>query len=332
MKELGKRLRELRIKNDLSQDDVARALGVTAQAVSKWENGRSDPEISNLIPISDFFHIPVDELLEKGKHHEEWEKEWLNVLESDDKTKIITFLKSALAEFPGDYKFRYRLASEEFFLAQDETDGIKRMRLLAQADDHLESLRKDYPEFSNAIDMHVRVLAALGRKDEAVDLAKLSANHERLLLSILEGEELTKQKRKLITLSLLNLFADLMREGSKEALKKAEVLLVAVSGNEPQFSSQLIDVYFQQALLCCEEGNSGAAIEALKTGMLMIQDYHEGAPARNESVFYPVMPKISQNTLRIQFDSYLHDDRFSSLRGITEYEELCENIKKSGEL
>ena len=332
MKGLGKRLRELRQKNDLSQDYVARALGVTVQAVSKWENGRSDPEIENLIPISDLFHVPVDELLEKGKHHEEWEKEWLYVLESDDKTRILTFLKDALAEFPGDYKFRYRLASEEFFLAQDETDDIKRIRLLAQADDHLESLRKDYPEFSNAIDMHVRVLAALGRKGEAIDLAKLSANHDRLLLSILEGEDLTKQKRKLITLSLLNLFADLMREGSKDALKKAEVLLVAVSGKEPQFSSQLIDVYFQQAVLCCEEGNSNAAIEALKAGMQMIQDYHEGDSARNDSVFHPVMPTSTQNTLRIQFDNYLHDNRFSALRGITEYDELCENIKKTGEL
>jgi len=48
MKELGKRLWELRVKNEMSQDDVARALGVSAQAISRWENGRSDPETSNI--------------------------------------------------------------------------------------------------------------------------------------------------------------------------------------------------------------------------------------------------------------------------------------------
>ena len=271
MKELGKRLRELRIKSDMSQDDVARALGVTAQAVSKWENGRSDPEISNLIPISDLFHIPVDELLEKAKHHRDWEAEWIKVIESDDSDKIFKFLKDALREFPGDYKFRYRLASQEYFLSENEADEVKRMRLLALADDHFESLRKEYPEFSNAIDMHVRVLAALGRKIEAIELAKSSLNRDRLLLLILEGEELQNQRRRLLTMSLLNLFADFMREGSDESLKKAEVLLTEVANTEPQFAGQLLDVYYQQALQYCENGNSTSAILALKKALRMIQ-------------------------------------------------------------
>ena len=129
------------------------------------------------------------------KNREKWEDASFAALANEDGNARIQVLKDALIEFPGDHRFRYQLASEEFFLAGRETDPNKRMRLLALADDHLESLRKEYPEFSSAVDMHVRVLAALGRKDEALDLAKLSANHERLLLFVLEGEELKRQCR-----------------------------------------------------------------------------------------------------------------------------------------
>jgi len=325
MRELGIRLRELRIKNDMSQDDVARALGVSAQAVSKWENGRSDPEISNLIPISDLFHVPVDELLEKAKHHEDWEDRWVEVIESDDSSKVLEFLKAALAEFPGDYRFRYRLASQEFFLAEETADMGKRMRLLALADDHLESLRKEYPEFSNAVDMHVRVLAALGRKAEAVELAKLSLNRERLLLLVLEGEELKKQKQRLVTLSFLNLFADFMREGTKEALNRAEVLITQVADNEPQFASQLLDAYYQQALQYCNEGKTGVAISVLKSGLQVIQNYPETETARNvdkKTVFASVIPTLPKHELLKQYENYLQDERFSCLQGIRGYDEL----------
>lgn len=41
MNQLGKRLRELRVRNEMSQEDVAKRIGVTVQAVSKWENGVS---------------------------------------------------------------------------------------------------------------------------------------------------------------------------------------------------------------------------------------------------------------------------------------------------
>ncbi len=59
MKELGKRLWELRIKNEMSQDDVARALGVSAQAISRWENGRSDPETSNIFSQTEWGAVSI---------------------------------------------------------------------------------------------------------------------------------------------------------------------------------------------------------------------------------------------------------------------------------
>jgi len=325
MKELGKRLRELRIKNDMSQDYVAGMLGVSAQAISKWENGKSDPDISNLISISSLFHVHVDDLLDKEQFRKNWEEDWRSLHESGDREKKLQFLKDAVSAFPGDYLFRYRLASEEFFCAELETDPGKRTRFLILADDHLESLQKEFPEFLTAIDMHVKVLFALDRKERAIELAKTSPNCERLLLSVLEGDELEKQKKRLVTMSLLNLFADLMRDGSYEAIKKAEALLLSVAANEAQFHGLLLDVYCREAQLYCDNEDYTAAIDALKKGLHLVKSTQPNkiiGVEESEAFFYPIIPLVPQNALMEKINSYLNDERFSCLHEVDGYAEL----------
>lgn len=66
MKEtFGQRFNRLRKKYDLTQEEVANKLSVSSQAVSKWENDISMPDISLLIEIAELFNITVDELLGK---------------------------------------------------------------------------------------------------------------------------------------------------------------------------------------------------------------------------------------------------------------------------
>ncbi len=60
---LGKRIVHNRKRLGLTQDQLAEQLGVTAQAVSKWENDQSCPDISILPRLSDIFGISTDELL-----------------------------------------------------------------------------------------------------------------------------------------------------------------------------------------------------------------------------------------------------------------------------
>ena len=49
----------------MTQEFVAEAIGVSRQAVSKWENGTSDPSTSNLIAIAKLFNITPEELLKE---------------------------------------------------------------------------------------------------------------------------------------------------------------------------------------------------------------------------------------------------------------------------
>ncbi len=67
---IGKRIVENRKRLGLTQEALAEQLGVTAQAVSKWENDQSCPDISILIRLCDIFGITTDELLGKEKVHE----------------------------------------------------------------------------------------------------------------------------------------------------------------------------------------------------------------------------------------------------------------------
>ena len=60
---LGKRIIANRKRLGLTQDQLAEKLGITAQAVSKWENDLSCPDISILPQLADIFGITTDELL-----------------------------------------------------------------------------------------------------------------------------------------------------------------------------------------------------------------------------------------------------------------------------
>ena len=60
---LGEALKSHRTSRNLTQEYVAEALGVSRQAVSKWENGASDPSTANLMALAKLYGLSVDELL-----------------------------------------------------------------------------------------------------------------------------------------------------------------------------------------------------------------------------------------------------------------------------
>lgn len=61
---IGKRIALLRKEKGLTQEELANAMGVSPQAVSKWENDQTCPDISALPKLARFLGVTVDELLE----------------------------------------------------------------------------------------------------------------------------------------------------------------------------------------------------------------------------------------------------------------------------
>lgn len=74
-KSLGEVLKENRLRCKMTQEFVSETLGVSRQAVSKWENGTSDPSTSNLIALAKLYGVSAEELLKSTDAGNEDEKE-----------------------------------------------------------------------------------------------------------------------------------------------------------------------------------------------------------------------------------------------------------------
>lgn len=62
---LGEVLRKYRTERNMTQEFVAESLGVSRQAVSKWEKGVSDPSTSNLLALAKLYGVSAEELLKQ---------------------------------------------------------------------------------------------------------------------------------------------------------------------------------------------------------------------------------------------------------------------------
>lgn len=83
----GQRFARLRKEKGLTQDDIAQKVNISAQAVSKWENDISMPDISVLPLLSDILDITLDELLGKAK------KQDVKLVEEKDINKMVLRIK-----------------------------------------------------------------------------------------------------------------------------------------------------------------------------------------------------------------------------------------------
>lgn len=86
---LSENLYTLRRSNGLSQEQLAQQLGVSRQAISKWESGTSMPESEKLIAISQHFNVSVDALLQDGMEQVSTSKETEKPLYDRDKAGLL---------------------------------------------------------------------------------------------------------------------------------------------------------------------------------------------------------------------------------------------------
>jgi len=122
---VANRLYEYRKQNNLSQDEVAEKIGVSRQAVSKWERAEASPDTDNLIALAKLYEVSLDDLINQdpmkqksGKKEEDSfsiSDKGLNFVDEDgtevsfDRRGIVVKEKGSNEEFvvkPGEYKGR----------------------------------------------------------------------------------------------------------------------------------------------------------------------------------------------------------------------------------
>ena len=104
---IGEKIRQLRQRDGRKQEDLAVGLGVSPQAVSRWEANGGYPDMELIPAIANYFNISIDELFGHSKDRQEKLKSILYKAEQElnsraDMTKCIEMLRSAADEFPSE--------------------------------------------------------------------------------------------------------------------------------------------------------------------------------------------------------------------------------------
>ena len=117
---LGEKIRKLRQRDGRKQEDLAVALGVTNQAVSRWEANGGYPDIEMLPAIANYFHITMDELFGYESDRQTKLQSYLEQADQISKhgsnAQLVDFLRNTISEFPAEWQLQYRLANALVFM------------------------------------------------------------------------------------------------------------------------------------------------------------------------------------------------------------------------
>ncbi len=113
---IGQIIKELRKRDGRKQEDLAKALGVTSQAVSRWESNGCYPDMGMIPAIANYFHVTIDELFgynnDRDKKIKEYSDKAIDMLcNHEDMTECIAWLRKGLNEFPAETGLKCQLAS-----------------------------------------------------------------------------------------------------------------------------------------------------------------------------------------------------------------------------
>jgi len=181
-------IRQLRRRNQKTQEAVANALGVTSQAVSRWESGGSYPDITLIPSIANYFGVTIDELF--GYQHERESRIHTLVSQIQEMKRkndgadinlneTISLARNALAEFPANEQLMVCLASV-LFTAGYSRHGEYHLTDAEGYDVYDVQRHKEYAEWTEAVMLYEKALPTLEdgdmRREALGELMQLYVN------------------------------------------------------------------------------------------------------------------------------------------------------------
>lgn len=127
-KTIGKNIYNLRKNKKLTQEDLAKIVGVSAGAVSKWENDNSTPDISLLAPLARALNSSLDELLSfqqelTSEELSQIKKELTAAFMVEEYITVVEKCRSYLKEYPNSLELRLTIATSiQMYSALDSPD------------------------------------------------------------------------------------------------------------------------------------------------------------------------------------------------------------------
>ncbi|MEO3946016.1 helix-turn-helix transcriptional regulator [Gorillibacterium sp. CAU 1737] len=208
-------LKRLRKERSLTQEDLAGFLGVSFQAISKWERGDGYPDLPLLPVIARFFDVTLDELMgmneirrEERLHdfHAQWNENNAKGNHADN----ILLMREALREYPNDYLLMAQLVTS---LEKCEASPAERVRNRAEAIELSERIVEHCPdaEIRNAFLFNVcHSYWRNGDTEKAIkgarQLPTIYKTQENALVMFLEGKEKIQIGQQAIVALIVSLF------------------------------------------------------------------------------------------------------------------------------
>ena len=291
---LGENLKKFRLQRELTQEQLADVLSVSAQAVSRWENGTTYPDITLLPTIASYFEITLDELMGmESWRSEEQLKELLGQLEENGSKGLIyeniLLLRDAVKTYPTNYELQFRLVNQLAFCEYKDGRGLSEEEKI--------SFNREAAEIGNRILSHCTdgaiinqttqqlcyIYSSLGEKEKAIEYAKklpnIGCTDTVVLGDLYEGEQQkTHLKRAikwytsifwcaLINLPDLGYRNETMSDAERiEIMKKALAILELVfdDGDYLNYSGTVSITHRYIADLAMSEGDYELALSSLE--------------------------------------------------------------------
>jgi transcriptional regulator with XRE-family HTH domain len=350
---VGKKIKELRRKNDLTQEKLADYLCVSYQAVSKWETGVSSPDLSLIAPLTKLLRVSADELLglndaEPDKRRAELEEAYEKLGVSGDLEGRLKIVETAVNEYPGDLKYLSWLAATLYYNALENFEYGK------EQDAELEKIIKIcemvIEESANekvresALQNIIQSLSWLQRYDEAKKYAEQypenrSLTRDDMLNFCLKGEEKIKHNQKIMLNNLEALIDRLQSVDDIYNLVSAEqiIKLIITDGNYLNLHGQLYHINKQKAHYFAKNSEYEKAVAALETAYYHVTEYDKFACIERGIYKYtaPLLNRVEYDTREWYmgvpgtvgdgFSKFLNLEIFNPLREREDFKKLAEN-------
>ena len=202
---LGENIRSLRTAKGITQEQFGYEMGVSAQAVSRWENGATYPDITMLPMIADFFDVSLDELMGRGQELDPNKREtfFKRVYEMYDQGKIADVLDAydkILHKHPNDPYLLHGKAWVLYSQFKKHPDGAVAKEIISLCNKINCSNKPDMQCGASAL--LVRVYARIGQQEEAKiianNLPSFEVGRELLILECLQGTDKKEHYQYLI--------------------------------------------------------------------------------------------------------------------------------------
>jgi len=288
---IGSNIKKYRKKRKITQEQFAEVLGVSDQAVSRWENGTSYPDIELLPTIALYFGVTLDELMGmEGIKDESDIEDIMNrrkeLRSRGEVVKSYEMLRKAVKRYPNNYQLILALVADLQY-ANVYNDEI-RLKNLQEAEALMDRVLSECPDSElcrQATICKIWNCIWLERREEAAAIAEtlpsMNDCRETFLLNIYSGEKARSYCRDYLEdlyaelECTINFYADRFCENdtltNRERIailrKTIDLSELFFEGNPANYSSWVMFDHNYIALLACAEQDTELALTHLEAAM-----------------------------------------------------------------